>query len=97
MSKHLKRLAAPRTVQLHRKEHIWTIKPAPGPHPLKKSIALGLIVRDYLHLCDTYRETKQIIGNGDVHVDGVPRKDHKFSCGLMDIIVIPKMKQHYLH
>ena len=78
MSKHLKRLAAPRTVRLHRKEHTWTIKSSPGPHPLEESIPLGLIVRDYLKLCDTYKEVKSIIAGGDVLIDGKSRKNHKF-------------------
>ncbi|UCF12850.1 MAG: 30S ribosomal protein S4e [Thermoplasmatales archaeon] len=95
MSKHLKRLAAPRTVRLHRKEKTWTIKSSPGPHPLDKSIPLGLIVRDYLGLCDTYRETKRAIASGDVLVDSVIRKSHKFPCGLMDVISIPKLKKNF--
>ena len=33
MSKHLKRLAAPRTLRLNRKDHKLTIRAAPGPHP----------------------------------------------------------------
>ena len=95
MSKHLKRLAAPRAVRLHRKEKTWTIKSSPGPHPLEKSIPLGLIIRDYLGLCDTYREVKRVIASGDILVDGAKRKNHKFPCGLMDIISIPKLKKDY--
>ena len=95
MSKHLKRLAAPRTVRLHRKEKTWTIKQSPGPHPLEKSIPLGLIIRDYLSLCDTYREVKRVISSGDILVDGSIRKNHKFPCGLMDVISIPKLKKDY--
>lgn len=95
MSKHLKRLAAPRTVMLHRKERTWTIKSSPGTHPLDKSIPLGLIIRDYLGLCDTYREAKRSIARGDVLVDEVKRKNHKFPCGLMDVISIPKLKKNY--
>lgn len=95
MSKHLKRLAAPRTVKLHRKEKKWTIKPSPGPHPLEKSITLGLIIRDYLGLCQSYREVKTIISSGEILVDGLQRKDHKFPCGLMDIISIPRLKKYY--
>lgn len=93
MSKHLKRLAAPRVLQLARKEATWTIKSSPGPHPLNKSIPLGLIVRDYLKLSDTYKETKRIIANGDVLVDGIKRKNLKFPCGFMDVISIPKLKK----
>ena len=95
MSKHLKRLAAPRTVRLHRKEKTWTIKQSPGPHPLEKSIPLGLIIRDYLSLCDTYREVKRVISSGDILVDGSKRKNHKFPCGLMDVISIPKLNKDY--
>ena len=95
MSKHLKRLAAPRAVRLHRKEKTWTIKSSPGPHPLEKSIPLGLIIRDYLGLCDTYREAKKAISSGDVLVDSVKRKNHKFPCGFMDVISIPKLKKNY--
>ena len=95
MSKHLKRLAAPRTVRLHRKEKTWTIKQSPGPHPLEKSIPLGLIIRDYLSLCDTYREVKRVISSGDILVDGSERKNHKFPCGFMDVISIPKLNKDY--
>lgn len=95
MSRHLKRLAAPRTIRLHRKEKTWTIKTSPGPHPLDKSIPLGLIIRDYLGLCDTFKEAKKIIASGDVLVDAVKRKSHKFPCGLMDVISIPKLKKNF--
>jgi len=95
MSKHLKRLAAPRTVRLHRKERKWTVKPSPGPHPFHKSVPLNLIIRNYLNLCDTYRESKTIIANGEILVDGEKRKNHKFPCGFMDVISIPKLKKDY--
>ena len=95
MSKHLKRLNAPRSIKLHRKEKKWTIKSSPGPHPLEKSIPMGLIIRDYLGLCDTYKEAKRALADGDVLVDGVKRKSHSFPCGLMDVISIPKLKKNY--
>ena len=95
MSKHLKRLNAPRALQLHRKERKWTVRPSPGPHPIEKSIPLGLIIRDYLKLSDTQKEAKRIISNGEVTVDGKIQKNNKFPCGLMDVISIPKMKKDY--
>ena len=95
MSKHLKRLAAPKTLKLHRKEYTWTMRASPGPHPLEKSIPLGLVARDYLGLCDTYKEAKTIISNGDILIDGAKQKNHKFPCGFMDVIAIPKTKQYF--
>jgi small subunit ribosomal protein S4e len=94
MSKHLKRLAAPRVLRLHRKERAFTIRATPGPHPLELAIPLGLVVRDYLGLCDTYKEARKIVSNGDILVDGVKRKNFKFPCGLMDVISIPKMRKN---
>jgi small subunit ribosomal protein S4e len=95
MSKHLKRLNAPRALQLHRKERTWTVRSSAGPHKLEKSIPLGMLVRDYLNLTDNLKETRKIITNGEILVDGVVRKDYKFPCGLMDVISIPKMKKDY--
>ena len=95
MRKHLKRLNAPRALRLHRKEETWTIKSAPGPHPLNASIPLSMIARDYLQLCDTYRESKRICSSGEILVDRMKRKNHKFSCGLMDVISIPKIKKNF--
>jgi small subunit ribosomal protein S4e len=95
MSKHLKRLAAPRSLKIHRKEKVWTIKPSSGPHPLEMSIPLGILVRDYLKLADNRKETKRIISNGDILIDGKQRKNYKFPCGLMDVITIPAMKNSY--
>ena len=95
MSKHLKRLAAPRTIRLHRKEKKWTVKSSPGPYPLDKSIPLNMIARDYLKLCDTYKEAKRIIADGEILIDGIKRKNHKFPCGFMNSISIPKLKQDF--
>lgn len=71
------------------------IRPSPGPHPLEYSIPFGIIVRDYLHLCDSYKEARRIISNGDVLVDGRPRKEHQYPCGLMDVVSIPKMQRNF--
>jgi len=95
MTNHMKRLNAPRTLRLHRKEKIWTVRPSPGPHKRTECVPLGIIVRDYLSLCDTLREAKRILNNGELIIDGILRKDHKFPVGLMDVITIPTIKKHY--
>jgi small subunit ribosomal protein S4e len=95
MSKHMKRLNAPKALKIQRKKRVWTIRTQPGPHSLKKSIPLGLVIRDYLGLTDTLREAKKVLSNGEIIVDGAIRKNHKFPCGFMDVISIPKMKKDY--
>ena len=95
MSKHLKRLAAPRAMPIERKVSKFAMKPSPGPHPLDSSLPLGAIIRDILKLCDTGTEARKIIKAGNILVDGRIRKDVKFPCGLMDVISIPKLKKSY--
>lgn len=96
MKRHLKRLAAPRTWRIKRKERKWTVKPSPGPHKAEKSIPLLLVIRDFLGHARTSREAKKIIKEGKVLVDKRIRKDHKFPVGLMDIIEIPAVKERWL-
>ncbi len=95
MSKHMKRLNAPRALRVHRKEKKWTVKPSPGGHLIEKAIPLSLVIRDVLNLADTLRETKRIISNGEIIVDGSIKKDYKYPVGLMDVISIPKLKKDY--
>lgn len=92
---HLKRLNSPRTLHMRRKERKWTIRQMPGPHPLYQSIPLGVLVRDYLYLCDTRREARRILSNGQILIDGVIRKELRFPVGLMDVISIPDSKKYY--
>ncbi|HLF17233.1 MAG TPA: 30S ribosomal protein S4e [Candidatus Thermoplasmatota archaeon] len=93
MSKHLKRLAAPRSWSLPRKTNVYTTKPRPGAHGLAEALPLATVLRDYLHLADTGREARRVIGAGDVHVDGRRVTEPKFAVGFQDVITVPKMKQ----
>lgn len=88
--KHLKRFKSPKTWPIHQKENKWTVKPAAGPHTIKGSLPLMIVVRDILGIADNSREAKTIINNGEVLVDGRARKDYKFPVGFMDVIQIPK-------
>jgi len=93
MSKHLKRLAAPRSWVIPRKTNVYTTKPRPGAHALERALPLGTVVRDFLKLATTGREAARVIGAGDVTVDGRIVKDAKFAVGFMDVVAVPKTKQ----
>jgi small subunit ribosomal protein S4e len=94
-SKHLKRKPAPRFWSIHRKEYVWTVKPKPGPHSLKHSLPLAIIIRDILGFAKTRKEAKTIISKGKVLVDGKIRKEEAFPVGLMDVISIPDAEANY--
>ena len=95
MSKQMKRLTAPRTWLVPRKTHYWITKPSPGPHPVQESVPLTIVLRDMLHHCDTAQEAKQIIGERSIMADGRIVTDPKFPVGLMDVLSIPKTKEHF--
>ena len=93
MSKHMKRLAAPRSWVIPRKTNVYTTKPRPGAHPVERALPLATVVRDFLKLTETGREARRVIGAGDVLVDGRIVKDAKFAVGFQDVVSVPKTKQ----
>jgi len=95
MKKHLKRLSTPKFWRIKKKETKWVTRPRPGPHKKFESIPLLVFVRNILRLADTSRDAKKIIKQGEILVDGKPRKDHKYSIGLMDFVEIPKINKKY--
>ncbi len=95
MSLHLKRLAAPRAWHVPKKAAVWVTKPIPGPHGQDESIPIGLVLRDYLKMCDRAAEAKRIVQNGDVLVDGKAAFSPKQAVGFMDVLSIPKVDESY--
>jgi len=93
-SSHLKRLVAPRSWSISRKENVWTTRPMPGKHSLEGAVPISTILRDYLNVCDTKREAKIILNDGAVLVDQKVVREPKTAVGLMDVISLPKMKIH---
>jgi small subunit ribosomal protein S4e len=88
----LKRLAFP--LAKEKKKAKYIVAPR-GPHPLKHSIALACVLRDWLGFTENLKETKKVIKQGKILVDGRAIKDHKFGVGLFDTILIPDMNKYY--
>jgi small subunit ribosomal protein S4e len=93
--KHLKREKAPRSWPIHPKELQWAVRPSPGPHPREASLPLSTLIRDVLGYARTARESKIILAQNRVSVDGKIRRDHKFPAGLMDVIDLPDANTTY--
>lgn len=96
MSGHLKRLAAPKSWRIKRKEKKFVVKAAPGPHKMEEALPLLLAVRDVLGYAKTSREAKKIINEGKIIVDKKIRRDYKFPVGLMDVIEIPTTNERWI-
>jgi len=84
----LKRLAAPKFWKIERKTKKFTIAPRAGPHPKEACIPLGVVIRDYLKITETLKETKNLLNRRIVKVNGRVRTDHKFPVALMDVTEI---------
>ena len=94
-SKHLKRLPAPASWPIHRKEFKWVVKPKAGPHSLKESLPILLVVRELLNVVKNRREAKAMLSEGHVKVDGKVRHKDDYPVGIMDVIEIPTIKKAF--
>jgi len=88
--KHLKRLNAPKHWMLSKMDGIWAPRPSQGPHKLRESLPLVLILRNRLKYALTGKETKMICMEKLVKVDGKVRTDPNFPAGFMDVVELPK-------
>lgn len=93
--RHLRRTVAPPFWPISRKELVWTVKPKPGPHPITRSLPLGIVLRDILGYAFSMKEARRILAERKISVDGRIVTDYKFPIGLMDVIhVIPEDKYY---
>jgi len=88
--KHLKRLNVPKHWMLSKMDGIWAPRPSQGPHKLRESLPLILILRNRLKYALTGKESKIICMEKHVKVDGKIRTDPNFPAGFMDVVEIPK-------
>ena len=84
----VKRLAAPRFWAIPRKTAKYIPTPRPGPFSLHTGLPLTVVLRDNLKLAATLRELRTILLAGHVRVNGVVRKDPRYTMGSMDILSV---------
>ncbi len=88
MSKHIKRIASPVTWKQPRKKFAWSVRSKAGPHPMRGSVPLMVMIRDVLKFADTAKEARNIITKGKVEVDGRIVKDYQRPVGFMDVLSV---------
>jgi len=93
--KHLKRLAAPRSWMLSKMGGTWAPRPSPGPHRLRESLPMSLILRNRLKYALTRREVVIVTARRLVRVDGKIRTDLNFPTGFMDVVSIDKTNEFF--
>jgi|EP00937_MAST-01D_sp_MAST-1D-sp2_P001214 ribosomal protein S4E len=93
--KHLKRLSAPKHWMLGKMDGTWAPRPSSGPHKMRESLPLILILRNRLKYALTHKESVQICMEKLVKVDGRVRTDIGFPAGFMDVVSIPKSGDNF--
>lgn len=87
---HLKRLFAPKDWMLSKLSGVFAPRPRAGPHKLRESIPLLVVLRNRLKYALNAREASMILRQRFVNVDGRSRTDPKYPAGFMDLIEIAK-------
>ncbi len=87
---HIKRISAPKSWPIKRKTTKWVIRPFPGSQKLEYSLPLGVILKEILDYSTNTKETKYILNEGKILVNGKSRKTQKFPVGLMDVVTVDK-------
>jgi len=94
MSYHLKRLTAPVSWHIGKKEEKFVTKTSPGPHS-GAAMPVAVWLRDKMGLAGNMKEVKRILNQRQVILNGKPVTDPKLGLGIFDIISIPKIGKHY--
>jgi len=73
----------------------WAPRPSPGPHRLRESLPLSLILRNRLKYALTRREVIIVTARRLIKVDHKIRTDLNFPTGFMDIVSIDKTDEQF--
>src|SRR3989337_777674 len=94
MKKPLKRLPAPRSWKIARKEFVWAYKPRPGPHPAQAAMPLAMVLRDMLRVAGNAREAETLAFARSVLVEG---KAHNSSdrVGRGGVEAVPRPREEH--
>ncbi|MBU0461755.1 MAG: 30S ribosomal protein S4e [Nanoarchaeota archaeon] len=92
---HLKRIAAPRTWHIERKEATFITRPKAGAHPLDSSMALSTVLRMLIKVAKSSKEAKYVLTEKGVLVDGKRKREPKHAVGLMDVVSLPQLNESY--
>ncbi|KAI1286777.1 40S ribosomal protein S4 [Halotydeus destructor] len=92
---HLKRLNAPKSWMLDKLGGVFAPRPTTGPHKLRESLPLVIILRNRLKYALTKQEVTKIVMQRTIKVDGKVRTDNTYPAGFMDVISIEKTGDYF--
>jgi small subunit ribosomal protein S4e len=94
MSNHQKRLSAPNSWPVERKEETFTVKADAGPHG-ESGVPLLIVLRDVLGYVDSRKEARYALDHGSVRVNGEVGVDEGRPVGMFDILAFTEREEYY--
>jgi len=73
----------------------YASRPSPGPHKLRESLPLTILLRNRLKYALTGREVTSITAQRLIKVDGKVRTDDTYPIGYQDVVTIEKSGEHF--
>jgi len=76
---------------------IFTTRPSQGPHKLRESLPLALLIKHRLKYALNGREATFILNDkeGGILIDHKIRRDRGFPVGIMDVVQVVKTKENF--
>ena len=94
MTNHQKRLAAPESWPIERKESTFTVKADAGPHG-ENGVPLLILLRDVLGYVDSRKEARYALDSGSVTVNGDDTVAPDRPVGMFDILAFAERGEYY--
>ena len=94
MSNHQKRLSAPDSWPVERKEEMFTVKADAGPHG-ETGVPLVIVLRDVLGYVDSRKEARYALEGGSVLVNGDGNVATDRPVGMFDILAFTERAEYY--
>jgi small subunit ribosomal protein S4e len=94
MTKHQKRLSAPDSWPVERKEETFTVKADAGPHG-ESGVPLLIVLRDVLGYVDSKKEARYALENGSILVNGDGNVEESRPVGMFDILAFTEREEYY--
>ncbi len=92
---HLKRISAPKTWLIQRKENKYITRPTSTGQVLGYTLPLLVVLKEFIKVGKTSREIKHILNNNEILVNNKRRTEPKFGVGLFDVIEIKPLNESY--
>src|SRR3989338_4907124 len=90
-----KSISAPSVRGFARKEETFTPKSRSGAHNKETSVPLSFALRLIIGISGNMKETKRMLAENSIMVNGVVRKRPEFMCGLFDVVEVAPLKKKY--